>query len=123
MADHGLGVEMLMGSGLIADESSLAYDQTFALTYVLSTVGRHAGSIPTRKATVEILKATTVPIGSSLLLWRWAVLTVAISVTVLGHSGQSTTEMDNNNERHVQETTQFPLHMKGLDPSCCVDNA
>lgn len=33
-AQHGLGVENLMGSGLIAGESSAAYDETFTLTYV-----------------------------------------------------------------------------------------
>jgi biotin carboxylase/acetyl-CoA carboxylase carboxyltransferase component/biotin carboxyl carrier protein len=33
-AGHGLGVENLMGSGLIAGESSAAYDETFTLTYV-----------------------------------------------------------------------------------------
>lgn len=33
-ASHGIGVENLMGSGLIAGESSTAYDETFTLTYV-----------------------------------------------------------------------------------------
>eukprot|EP00171_Calliarthron_tuberculosum_P013844 IDg13844t1 len=33
-AEHGLGVENLMGSGLIAGETSRAYDEIFTLTYV-----------------------------------------------------------------------------------------
>jgi biotin carboxylase/acetyl-CoA carboxylase carboxyltransferase component/biotin carboxyl carrier protein len=33
-AGHGLGVENLMGSGLIAGETSAAYEETFTLTYV-----------------------------------------------------------------------------------------
>lgn len=33
-AEHGIGVENLMGSGLIAGETSRAYDETFTLTYV-----------------------------------------------------------------------------------------
>jgi len=32
--EHGIGVENLMGSGLIAGETSKAYDDTFTLTYV-----------------------------------------------------------------------------------------
>lgn len=32
--EHGFGVENLMGSGLIAGETSKAYDETFTLTYV-----------------------------------------------------------------------------------------
>lgn len=32
--EHGLGVENLMGSGLIAGETSKAYDETFTITYV-----------------------------------------------------------------------------------------
>lgn len=34
--EHGLGVENLMGSGMIASETSRAYDETFTLTYVTS---------------------------------------------------------------------------------------
>ena len=34
--EHGLGVENLMGSGMIASETSLAYDETFTLTFVTS---------------------------------------------------------------------------------------
>lgn len=33
-AEHGIGVENLMGSGLIAGETSLAYEETFTITYV-----------------------------------------------------------------------------------------
>ncbi len=35
-SEHGLGVENLMGSGLIAGETSRAYDETFTLTFVTS---------------------------------------------------------------------------------------
>lgn len=31
---HGIGVENLRGSGLIAGETSRAYDETFTLSYV-----------------------------------------------------------------------------------------
>lgn len=35
-AEHGLGVENLMGSGLLAGEASRAYDEIFTITYVCS---------------------------------------------------------------------------------------
>ncbi|PXF48372.1 Acetyl-CoA carboxylase [Gracilariopsis chorda] len=35
-AEHGIGVENLMGSGLIAGETSRAYEETFTLSYVSS---------------------------------------------------------------------------------------
>jgi hypothetical protein len=44
---HGLGVEKLMRSGLIAGEPSAAYDETFTLTYVVARsvgIGEKLGS-------------------------------------------------------------------------------
>jgi hypothetical protein len=44
---HGLGVENLMGSGLIAGEPPAAYDETFTLTYVVARsvgIGENLGS-------------------------------------------------------------------------------
>lgn len=35
-AEHGIGVENLMGSGLLAGETSRAYDEIFTITYVCS---------------------------------------------------------------------------------------
>lgn len=40
---HGIGVENLRGSGMIAGETSRAYDETFTLSYVTGT--RHAYSL------------------------------------------------------------------------------
>ena len=37
---HGIGVENLRGSGMIAGETSRAYDETFTLSYV---TGRSVG--------------------------------------------------------------------------------
>lgn len=39
---HGIGVENLRGSGLIAGETSRAYDETFTLSYV---TGRSVGKM------------------------------------------------------------------------------
>jgi Carboxyl transferase domain len=44
---HGLGVENLMGSGLIAGEPSAAFDKIFTLTYVVARsvgIGAKLGS-------------------------------------------------------------------------------
>jgi hypothetical protein len=60
--------------------------------------GRHAGSLPTRKVTIEILTTTAAPMGSSPLLWRWSVVAGSVSVTALEHSGQSTSERKKNDD-------------------------
>jgi biotin carboxylase/acetyl-CoA carboxylase carboxyltransferase component/biotin carboxyl carrier protein len=60
-ASHGLGVENLMGSGLIAGESSAAYDETFTLTYVTArSVG--IGAYLVRLGQRVIQKETAAPI-------------------------------------------------------------
>jgi Carboxyl transferase domain len=60
--------------------------------------GRHAGSLPTRKVTTEILTATAAPMGSSPLLWRWSVVAGSASVTAPAHSGQCTSEREKNDD-------------------------
>lgn len=60
-ATHGLGVENLMGSGLIAGESSKAYDDIFTLTYVTArSVG--IGAYLVRLGQRVIQKETAAPI-------------------------------------------------------------
>lgn len=60
-ATHGLGVENLMGSGLIAGESSKAYDEIFTLTYVTArSVG--IGAYLVRLGQRVIQKETAAPI-------------------------------------------------------------
>lgn len=59
--EHGIGVENLMGSGLIAGETSRAYEETFTITYVSSrTVG--IGAYLVRLGQRVIQKATAAPI-------------------------------------------------------------
>jgi hypothetical protein len=47
--------------------------------------GRHAGSLPTRKVTTEILTTYTAAMGKSPSLWRRAVVAGAVSITALEH--------------------------------------
>lgn len=59
--EHGLGVENLMGSGLIAGETSRAYDETFTITYVTArSVG--IGAYLVRLGQRVIQKETAAPI-------------------------------------------------------------
>lgn len=68
-AEHGLGVENLMGSGLIAGETSRAYNETFTITYVTArSVG--IGAYLVRLGQRVIQKQSAAPIiltGSSAL--------------------------------------------------------
>lgn len=60
-AEHGLGVENLMGSGLIAGETARAYDETFTITYVTArSVG--IGAYLVRLGQRVIQKETAAPI-------------------------------------------------------------
>lgn len=60
-ATHGIGVENLMGSGLIAGETSLAYEDIFTLTYVTArSVG--IGAYLVRLGQRVIQKETAAPI-------------------------------------------------------------
>lgn len=60
-AEHGLGVENLMGSGLLAGEASRAYDETFTITYVCSrSVG--IGAYLVRLGQRVIQKQSSAPI-------------------------------------------------------------
>lgn len=60
-AEHGIGVENLMGSGLIAGETSRAYEETFTITYVTArSVG--IGAYLVRLGQRVIQKETAAPI-------------------------------------------------------------
>jgi hypothetical protein len=60
--------------------------------------GRHAGSLPARKVTTEMLTTTTAPMGFIFSLWRWAVLADAVSLSAIEYSGPSTSEREKNDD-------------------------
>jgi biotin carboxylase/acetyl-CoA carboxylase carboxyltransferase component/biotin carboxyl carrier protein len=82
-ASHGLGVENLMGSGLIAGESSQAYDEIFTLTYVTArSVG--IGAYLVRLGQRVIQKETAAPI----ILTGYSALNKVLGHEVYGSNDQ-----------------------------------
>lgn len=82
-SSHGLGVENLMGSGLIAGESSKAYDEIFTLTYVTArSVG--IGAYLVRLGQRVIQKETAAPI----ILTGYSALNKVLGHDVYGSNDQ-----------------------------------
>jgi hypothetical protein len=57
---HGIGVENLRGSGMIAGETSRAYDETFTLSYVTGrSVGIGAYLVRLGQRTIQVITRMT----------------------------------------------------------------
>jgi acetyl-CoA carboxylase / biotin carboxylase 1 len=82
---HGLGVENLMGSGLIAGESSGGYDETLALTYVTArSVGIGANLVRLGQQVTHKENAATTILTSFSALNKGLVHDVYLSNNQLG---------------------------------------
>jgi acetyl-CoA carboxylase / biotin carboxylase 1 len=84
-AGHGLGAKNLMGSGLVAGESSAAYDETFTHTYVtVRSVGIGAYSVRLGQRVIQKENAATAILTSFSALKKCLVHDVFWSNTQLG---------------------------------------
>jgi len=65
---HGIGVENLRGSGMIAGETSRAYDETFTLSYVTGrSVGIGAYLVRLGQRTIQMVNGPLILTGYSAL--------------------------------------------------------
>ena len=84
-AGHGLAAETLMGSGLIAGESSAAYDETFTRTLVtVRSVGIGAYSVRLEQRVIQKENAATTILTSFSALNKDLVHDVCLSNDQLG---------------------------------------
>lgn len=61
---HGIGVENLRGSGMIAGETSRAYDETFTLSYVTGrSVGIGAYLVRLGQRTIQMVNGPLILVG------------------------------------------------------------